>query len=196
MEFDTLESLFKSHQYRQEFQFLTGHFERVKQEKNIIELEAIYQQVIRRFENLIRLNKIPSDEELSVYQRLFREMEQVIAHLEEDHRSHFVVAIPVADSPQQLKNCLQSLYTQCLLYHYGGITDGAYNKIDVVIADDSKEAKNILAHRHLAEEFTSLGVRCEYFGLEQQTAILSKLNDAQRQIVAAVTGCDSKQSVA
>ena len=124
MEFNTLETLFNSHQYHQEFQLLTGHFGRVKQEKNITELEAIYQQVIRRFENLIWLNKIPSAEELSVYQKLFREMEQVISHLEEDHRSHFVVVIPVADSPQQLKSCLQSLYTQCLLYHYGGITDG------------------------------------------------------------------------
>jgi len=196
MEFETLETLFNSHQYHQEFQFLTGHFGRVKQEKNIIELEAIYQQVIRRFENLIWLNKIPSDEELSVYQKLFREMEQVIGHLEEDQRNHFVVVIPVADRPQQLKNCLQSLYNQCQLYHYGGITNGVYNKIDVVIADDSQEFEFVSAHRHLAEKYTSLGMRCEYFGLEQQTAILSELNETQRQAVAAVTGCDSAQSVA
>lgn len=194
MEFNTLESLFNSHQYRQEFEFLTGHFGRVKQEKDIIELEAIYQQVIRRFENLIWLNKIPTSEELSVYQKLFREMEQVIGNLEEDRRSHFVVVIPVADRPLQLKSCLQSLYTQCLLYSYGGITDGRYNKVDVVIADDSENPKNITEHMRLAEEYTSLGMRCEYFGLEQQNNILSPMTEAQCQSIEAVTGCKSGQS--
>lgn len=196
MEFNTLEALFSSHLYRQEFQLLAVHFERVKQEKNITELEAIYQQVIRRFENLIWLNKIPSAAELAVYQKLFREMEQVISHQDEDNRSHFIVVIPVADSPQQLKSCLQSLYSQCQLYHYGGVTDGVFNKINVVIADDSQQADSISAHSQLAEEYTSLGMKCEYFGLEQQSQVLSNLSDVQRQLVAASTGCDSAQAEA
>jgi len=195
MEFKTLETLFNSHLYRQEFQLLTGHFGRVKQQENITELEAIYQQVIRRYENLIWLNKIPNAAELSVYQKLFREMEQVIGHLEEDNRSHFFVVIPVADSPQQLKSCLQSLYSQCQLYHYGGVTEGVFNKINIVIADDSQQEDNILAHRQLAGEYTQLGMECEYFGLEQQSEILAQLSDAQRQSVAALTGCGSAQSV-
>lgn len=196
MEFKTLETLFNSHLYRQEFQFLTGHFGRVKQEKNITELEAIYQQVIRRFENLIWLNKIPSAAELAVYQKLFREMEQVIGHQDEDDRSHFIVVIPVTDSPQQLNSCLQSVYSQCELYHYGGVTDGVFSKINIVIADDSQQAGSIAAHRQLADEYTKLGIKCEYFGLEQQSRILSQLSDTQRQSVAPVIGCDSAQSVA
>jgi len=55
MEFKTLETLFNSHLYRQEFQLLTGHFGRVKQEKNIIELEAIYQQVVELHSKLTHL---------------------------------------------------------------------------------------------------------------------------------------------
>jgi len=196
MEFKTLETLFNSHLYRQEFQLLTGHFGRVKQEKNIIELEAIYQQVIRRFETLIWLNKIPSAEELSVYQKLFREMEQVIGYLEEDKRRHFVVVIPVADNSLQLKGCLRSLLMQCQLYQYDGMTDGVYNKIRVVIADDSEQPENISVHQQFAEKYTALGIKCEYFGLEQQTQVLSSLSDAQRQSVAASIGGDSAQAVA
>jgi hypothetical protein len=196
VEFRALESLFASHQYHQEFQFLVGHFNRIKQEEDIVELEAIYQQVIRRFENHIWLDKIPTPDEVSLYQKLFREMEQVIALLEEDKRYHFVVVIPIADNPNQLKNCLQSLYAQCMLYHYGGVTDGVFNKVDVIIADDSEVREIILENQSLSREYTSLGLRCEYFGLSEQSRILASLDDEQLKSVAMVTGVAGAQSVA
>ena len=174
MELEILAKLLEQQQ-RPEFVILRSQFQRACSEKDIIALEALYQQVIRFYETAIWEDGSPSDEALQTYQKLFREMEQIIAAGEDDGRAHFVVVISVHDNPLQLQSCLQSLYSQVLLYHYGGVADGVFAKVSVLISDDSLTAENTKRHAELAKEYSALGLRSEYFGRLQQTELKSQL---------------------
>jgi len=81
---------------------------------------AAQHAVINRFETALwegGFNKslLPS------YQSASRRLEALIAARGDDRRHHFVLIIPVADSPAQLRRCLASLLELCRLYGYGGI---------------------------------------------------------------------------
>ncbi|MDP2832801.1 MAG: hypothetical protein Q8Q28_05810 [Pseudomonadota bacterium] len=112
---------------------------------------------------------------LAPYQAAFRELEQRIAACGEDPRHHFVIAIPVADSPLHLKNCLNSLLELCRTYGYGGQVDGRWRKVSVLLADDSSDAACIEQHREIAHEFDQSGLTTHYFGLDEQLALLDRL---------------------
>ena len=79
---------------------------------------------------------------LPSYQAAFRELEALIATCGNDRRHHFVIVIPVADSPRHLRNCLDSLLEQCRSYAYGLDAHGRFAKITVLVADDSAEASS------------------------------------------------------
>lgn len=114
------------------------------------------------------------------YQAAFRELEQAIARSGNDRRHGFVVVIPVADRPQQLHACLQSLLTLCETFEYGGRDRSGYSAVRVLIADDSREAVNIKQHQDSAKTFTQRGLVCEYFGAEAQLACLQRVNIRDR----------------
>jgi len=112
---------------------------------------------------------------LKPYQAAFRELEQLIAACGEDHRHRFVIAIPVADSPLHLKDCLSSLLELCRNYGYGGQVDGRWRKVSVLLADDSSDAACIEQHREIAREFDQSGLTTHYFGLDEQLALMDRL---------------------
>ncbi len=191
--FQALESLFQKH----------AESERVRQLEALYvstaaneysRLVLLYEQTIEFYESEIWRERSPSEDQLAVYQQLFRELEALQLKLE-DERHRFVVVIPVADRPVHLNSCLQSLYDLCCLYHYGGQSHGMYNKVSVMIADDSLEPDSILQHRRLAEKFTRQGLKTEYFGLDEQSALLASLTADQRLALKRVVGVANSQSV-
>ncbi len=129
---------------------------------------------------------------LETYQAAFRLMEQMIAQQGDDPRYRFVVVIPVADRPLHLSNCLESLLILCRTYAYGGLADGRYRKLAVIIADDSQAAEHIATNRSIAERYNEAGIDVDYFGLEEQLAVLAALNDAERQALSGIVGTDGR----
>jgi hypothetical protein len=100
-------------------------------------------------------------------------------------RHRFVVVVPVADRPQQLAACLDSLLELCRLY---GCGSEAGDRVTVLIADDSCEADNIQRHKQLAARCNAQGVHTDYFGLEEQQALLGRIQPDRRAALAGVLG--------
>ncbi|MCB1922144.1 MAG: hypothetical protein KDJ27_00115 [Gammaproteobacteria bacterium] len=113
---------------------------------------------------------------LEAYQAAYRDLEAAIAAAGDDQRHHFIIVIPVADSPQHLQTCLTSLLQQCQAYGYGGSADGRFRKVSVLLADDSAEPANIARNREIAHDSESRGLTVEYFGLDEQRALLASLD--------------------
>ena len=125
---------------------------------------------------------------LADYQAAHRSLEARTAAQGNDRRHKFVVFVPVADRPQQLAACLDSLLTLCRAYGYGGMRDGRWQKVEVVIAEDSLGAGPIANDRALAEQYTRLGLATHHFGPDEQTELLAALDDAERAALAPVLG--------
>jgi hypothetical protein len=138
---------------------------------------AAQKAVIARFESAL-WNGGFNDAALGSYQSAWRTLEALIASNGTDHRHQFVIVIPVADSPRHLHSCLASLLELCRTFGYGGMHKGRYQKVSVLIADDSREASNIAAHQALAREFDGLGIATTYFGLEEQITLVESFSDA------------------
>ncbi len=112
---------------------------------------------------------------LPAYQAAFRELETRIADSGEDRRHEFVIVIPVADSPLHLRDCLASLLELCRAYGYGGQVEGRWQKVSVLLADDSGDAACIDQHRAIAREFDHQGLTTHYFGLDEQQGLMQRL---------------------
>ncbi|MHB1291218.1 MAG: hypothetical protein ACYCY5_03400, partial [Sulfuricella sp.] len=80
--------------------------------ENIDELIDAWLSRIRDIEKALWADD-PSASLLDQYQAAFREMEKLVAMKGNDDRHNFVIVIPVADRPQQLKICLDSLWHLC-----------------------------------------------------------------------------------
>jgi len=122
----------------------------------------------------------PGREIISSYQALFREMEQLISIRGGDDRHDFTVVIPVADRPQQLKSCLDSLVELCRRYHYGGYVNGRFPKVSALIADDSREEANRVRNRETAESISEQGVQVRYLGLDGQWERVEAIGQRQQ----------------
>jgi hypothetical protein len=110
-----------------------------------------------------------------------------------DDRYDFKIVIPVADRPQHLKHCLDSLHTLCRSYGYGGYRNKQYSKISVLIADDSREADNIKLHQSYCSELSAQGIHTEYFGLQEQLALVKHAaakNDELARIISSTAEID------
>ena len=142
-------------------------------------LKSLYETAIRSTEKEAA-DKGFSEDLLCLQRDLYRELEYLLFFEQADTRYHFLVVIPVADRPVMLKNCLASLIEQCSIFQYGGLSinihgEPVYNKISVVIIDDSKDEKNILKIKDVCSETESAGLRTYYVGLEEQTDLLGQL---------------------
>ncbi|HQT30655.1 MAG TPA: hypothetical protein PLE48_06370 [Thiobacillus sp.] len=115
---------------------------------------------------------------LPSYQSAWRRLETLLAK-RNDPRHRFILVIPVADSPVQLQRCLDSLLELCRAFAYGGMQDGYFSKIAVLLADDSHTPEGIAAHRTLACDFDAKGLTIEYFGLSEQLALLDRLDSPE-----------------
>ncbi|HSJ80636.1 MAG TPA: hypothetical protein VK910_05415, partial [Thiobacillus sp.] len=112
---------------------------------------------------------------LASYQSAWRRLETLIAARGDDCRHQFVLVIPVADSPAQLRRCLASLLELCRAFGYGGMRDGRFSKVSVILADDSEDAGLIAENRAIACEFDAQGLAIDYFGLAEQLALMDTL---------------------
>ncbi len=118
---------------------------------------------------------------LASYQTLFREQEALILQRGSDDRHHFILSIPVADRPSHLRACLESIYQVCTLFDYGGHASGTWDRIQVVVSEDSRDEANIRRHIELVDEYRRKGLRVVYFGLAEQYDLLHALPSRQRE---------------
>ncbi|MES9941189.1 MAG: hypothetical protein ABW105_11120 [Candidatus Thiodiazotropha sp. 6PLUC1] len=128
------------------------------------------------------------DSLLKQQQLLFHEMESQLSQLAGDDRHNFIIVIPIADRPQHLKNCLNSLLTLCQRFYYGGREGDRYKKINVLVADDSQSEQNREAIKLTVETFDRLGLSSTYFGLEEQQSQIAKLDRQQRSKIKRIIG--------
>jgi len=154
---------------------------------------AAQHAVIARFETALWEGGF-NESLLQSYQSAWRRLEALIAARGDDRRHRFVLVIPVADSPQQLHACLDSLLDLCRLFGYGGQHGGSFNetqdqplddaqgsrwkKVSVMIADDTLDPVCIAAHQAIAREFEAKGLAVDYFDLDEQRALLDLLPDS------------------
>jgi hypothetical protein len=125
---------------------------------------------------------------LDLHQQLFLEMESLIADQGPDRRYRFMVVIPVADRPQHLQSCLNSLYALCRRFGYGGFAAQKYTKITTLIADDSKDPDNRAWNKRIQQQFTQQGLDTIYFGQDEQLQQLNDLTSTQRQELTRIVG--------
>jgi hypothetical protein len=85
-----------------------------------------------------------------------------------------------------LRNCLEIIYQLCLLYSYGGMIDGKYAKIKVIVTEDSKEPKNIEQDIELAREYSAKGMQVFHFGQAEQYEMLQAKPLQQRQFLGSI----------
>jgi len=135
---------------------------------------ALYQKTVVELEQDI-WKKNPSPEDITQYQNAFSVIEKLHELKAVDTRYCFKIVIPVADRPQHLKHCLNSLLVLSEKYGYGGFKNQRYEKISVLIADDSSDINNIERHKQYCTALTAKGINTEYFGLDEQ---LTLVNDA------------------
>lgn len=130
---------------------------------------------------------------LDIYQSLFREQEALIQHAGNDQRYDFILSIPVADRPQHVKRCLESIYQQCVTYGYGGRSNGTFSRVQVVIAEDSRQAEHIAQHIALAKEYTDMGLVVHHFGLDEQYELLQGIPEKQRLKLGSILTTQPKE---
>lgn len=118
---------------------------------------------------------------LADYQALFREQEALIAQRGNDERHRFILGIPIADRPPHLRACLESILQVCRRYDYGGKRHGVWDKIEVVVAEDSRLEANIRRDLELVAEYRQQGLRVHHFGLDEQYELLHALPAGTRE---------------
>lgn len=149
---------------------------------------------IRKIEAALWAASVPDETLLKQYQTAFRQLEQQIAHKGNDRRHEFIIVIPVADRPRHLKSCLESLLHLCTTFGYGGYADNRFQKVSVIVADDSKETDSIAKHKTIAEECNRQGLTTLYFGLEEQLDQLALLSNEARQALSGIIGNISEKA--
>ena len=125
---------------------------------------------------------------LDDYHALFVELEAHIMAAGDDFRRRFVVVVPVADRPQQLSACLQSLVGMLQAFQYGRGAAMLSESLSVVIADDSREQAHIAENRLIATATEQQGLPVTYFGLQEQQALLASITQDERQALRNVIG--------
>lgn len=136
---------------------------------------------------------------LASYQALFLEQEALIRQRCEraqvrDDRHRFILAIPVADRPPHLKTCLESIYQVCTLFGYGGQTAGVWDRITVIVSEDSRDESNIRRHQALVEEYRQKGLQVIYFDLDEQYDLLHAVPAPQRKRLGHLLTTQSREN--
>ncbi len=157
-------------------------------------LLSLYQKSCDEFTRQIWQQQCPSDAELETLQSLYREYESQLA-VNDIRRHDFVVVIPVADRPQQLIACLQSLLSLCQKYHYGGYTEAGFSRVRVIVADDSIDPQSIHSNQQTLINYCQQGLHTEYFGLQQQGRLLELAGVHQVDGLCSILGKAAREPV-
>ena len=131
---------------------------------------------------------------LTLYQALFRELEKLITAETDLHRHKFIITIPIADRPKHLERCLGSLLRLCNTYRYGEKRNNRFNKICVLIADDSKQKDNISKNKTITEYYNQQGIETLYFGQHEQLTLLRQLPHLIRTQLTGIIGSVDKNA--
>ena len=118
---------------------------------------------------------------LADYQALYREQDALIRERRDDDRHDFLLAIPVADRPPHLATCLESIYQVCVAFDYGGHACGRWDKLTVVVGEDSRDEVNVRRHQALVEDYRRRGLNVIHYGLAEQYDLLQALSPSQRE---------------
>ncbi len=145
-------------------------------------LLTLYRSALQFAEEALENERL-EEEVIELVQALYREQEQWLQRSGPDRRHHIVITIPVADRPQQLARCLQSLVTLCHLYHYGRTAAGTFSKLTVMVADDSLKRENQTEIRNLVNGLQHQGIHSIYFGREAQQQTVAALTPSQRTVL-------------
>ncbi len=124
---------------------------------------------------------------LKEYQQLFLDHESSI-NSKIDNRYDFILSIPIADRPEHLKNCLESIFQLCEQYGYGGKKDGFYAKMTVIVVEDSKDSNCRKADAKLAQEYSEKGLRTLHYDLHEQYELMMQLPEETRKGIASIIG--------
>lgn len=151
---------------------------------SLYDLLAVYSEAIPAIEHSI-WNNTPDAETIACYQSVFRAQQALIKEKlkgQQDKRHKFYIIIPVADRPIHLQQCLGSILELCKLYQYGGEANQQYQKIAVIVADDSKKAASIEQHKKICMHFSNDGLETEYFGINEQIEQIKKLGSSAKKL--------------
>jgi len=189
MKHEILDKFLNRYQTHKPIQRLNSSFKNIDP-SNSKQLTAFYKKAIPLLENCMWESYI-TDNMLTDYQRLFQEYETLI-RLDEDNDSRykFIITIPVADRPQHLKACLQSILTLCDLYQYGGKSNGVFTKVSILISDDSQHHENIDKNKRIAKSYLNQGLDVIYFGESQQKKVLSSIDREKAQNITGKISLD------
>lgn len=154
-------------------------------DKAIAKVIALLEKKINTLELSI-WEEAPSENDITQYQNTFKALEKLYELKTKDERYNFKIVIPVADRPQHLEQCLDSLLTLCRSYEYGGYKNNNFEKISVLIADDSKSEDNISLHKKYCTKLTEAGIATEYFGLDAQLSLIKSVgkNNSLSRIIS------------
>jgi hypothetical protein len=150
-------------------------------DRAILKVISLFKKAIKRIEQKMWQQQ-PSARDIKHYQSTFKALEKVYELRNRDERCNFRIVIPVADRPQHLKQCLNSLLTLCRSYEYGGFSNSQYSKISVLISDDSKSESNISLHKEYCSHFTAAGLATEYFGLKEQLELVNNITEQNNEL--------------
>jgi hypothetical protein len=143
-------------------------------------LVELYEQCYPILEQAMWSGVADFDALLASYQALFREQESLIQARSNGVRHRYILGIPVADRPPHLAACLESILQVCTLFNYGGTSSGVWDKITVVVSEDSRDPINIRRHLDLVDEYQHKGLQVVYYGLDEQYQLLHALPTQQR----------------
>ncbi|MEN8213054.1 MAG: hypothetical protein ABFR19_01710, partial [Pseudomonadota bacterium] len=144
---------------------------RLEAGKQGVALISLYDQIYPLVERVLWSTE-NFDELLDLYQSLFREQEALVSAFDPDRNHDFILCIPIADRPEHLRGCLESILQLCHLYAYGGKSRGSFSKVSVIIVEDSKERANVESDIALAEAYTQQGLQVHHYGLQEQYELM------------------------
>ncbi len=144
-------------------------------------LTDLYEQCYPLLEQALWSGRADFHELLASYQSLCREQEELIAQRGDDDRYSFILGIPIADRPPHLRACLESILQVCTLFNYGSKLGGVWGKIQIIVAEDSRDENNIRRHQGLVEEYRRKGLQVHHYGLAEQYELLHALPARTRE---------------
>lgn len=146
---------------------------------------SLYEQCYPLLEQVLWGDPPDFDGLLDCYQSLFREQEALIRRRGDD-RHHFILSIPVADRPAHLEACLESIHQLCEKFGYGGTWGGVYQRVRVIVAEDSRDPENVRQHLTLVEQYRGKGLQVLHFGLTEQYELLHSLPETLRERLGGI----------
>lgn len=166
--------------------------------ESLASLVELYEQCYPLLEKALWTSGSDFESLLGCYQSLFREQDVLIRQKVKvegttDERYHFILSIPVADRPPHLRACLESIYQACKHFAYGGNQSGVYERIKVIVAEDSREEKNIQQHIELVEAYQGKGLQVLHFGQDEQYELLQSIPEDDRKMSGNILTTQSKE---